>query len=158
MPRTRVKTFIHLICLTKNREPLIDDPVRDELHGFIVEILRALHASPVFVNSVENHVHILYSHSKKHSIGRIAQVLKKCSLKWLESRSPNYWSFQWQGGYAAVVMRKSRLGAAVEYMLRQKMNRRTFEQEYQNFLKRYGVAFEKNNKKGLFRPFRTEDS
>ena len=158
MPRTRAKILVHLVFTTKNRQRLIDDNIRDELHGFIVQTLGELRSPAILLNSVADHLHIFYWHSKKRRIERVANELKKRSTIWISTRGSSYSGFCWQLGCVASLVRKTCLGTTVEYLLRENQRRRTFEQQYQDFLKRYGLAPERRDKKGQFRPFQTGGS
>jgi putative transposase len=95
-------------------------------------------------HSVEDHVHILYSHSKNHSPATIVEEVKKASSKWLMTKGAAYASFHWQNGYGDFSVSQSNVPEVVKYIGGQKEHhrRKTFQEEYREFLKRHEVEFD----------------
>jgi putative transposase len=81
MPQSLAKILIHLIYSTKNREPFLIDGLRDELHRYSAAILKELGSPAVLINSVEDHVHILFSLSRTESISHVVQETKTGTSK-----------------------------------------------------------------------------
>lgn len=73
MPQSLAKILIHLIYSTKNRERILVDDIRDELHRYTAAILKEWESPAILINSVEDHMHILYAHSKNHSPAKIVE-------------------------------------------------------------------------------------
>ena len=144
MPQSLAKLLVHLIYSTKNREPVLEDQVRDELHSYSAGILRELESPAILINSVEDHVHILYAHSKNYSPSKIVEEVKKGSSKWLKTKGPAYATFHWQNGYGAFSVSQSGVAEVVKYLENQKEHhwRRTFQEEYREFLNRYAVPYD----------------
>ena len=76
MPQSLAKILIHLIFSTKNRERILDDTVRPELHKYLAVILKEFESPAILINSVEDHVHILFSHSKNHALIKIVEAYR----------------------------------------------------------------------------------
>jgi putative transposase len=144
MPQSLTKLLVHLIYSTKNREAVLLDDIRDELHRYMAGILKEWESPPILVNSVADHVHILYSHSKNHSISRIVEQVKTGSSKWLKTKGASFEGFHWQNGYGAFSVSQSSVAAVVKYIEGQQEHhrRRTFQEEYRDFLRRYEVPFD----------------
>lgn len=144
MPQSLAKLLVHLIYSTKNREPVLHDNVRSELHRYSAGILKELESPAILINSVEDHVHILYSHSKNYSPSKIVEEVKKGSSKWLKTKGAAYFGFHWQNGYGAFSVSQSGVAAAVKYIESQKEHhrRKTFQEEYREFLRRYEVPYD----------------
>lgn len=60
MPQSLARLHIHLIFSTKNREPFLKDFVRDSMHRYMATVLQNIGCPAVLINSVEDHVHILF--------------------------------------------------------------------------------------------------
>jgi REP element-mobilizing transposase RayT len=60
MPQSLARLHIHLVFSTKNRKPLIADEVRDSLHAYMATVIKNLGCMPVLINSVEDHIHLLF--------------------------------------------------------------------------------------------------
>lgn len=55
---------VHLVFSTKGRRPLLRDEERKQLHAYITGILNNLDSPLIEINSVRDHVHILFVQSK----------------------------------------------------------------------------------------------
>ena len=144
MSQSLAKILIHLIYSTKIRERIIHDDVRDELHRYTAGILKELESPAILINSVEDHIHILYSHSKNRAITEVLEEIKKGSSKWIKTKGPGYSGFHWQNGYGAFSVSQSGVPEVVKYIQQQKEHhqRKTFQEEYREFLKRYEVIYD----------------
>jgi putative transposase len=144
MPQSLAKLLVHPIYSTKNREPVLRDDVRDELHRYSAGILKELESPAILINSVEDHVHIFYAHSKNYSPNKIVEEVKKGSSKWIKTKGQAYAGFHWQNGYGVFSVSQSGVEEVVKYIEGQKEHhrRRTFQEEYREFLKRYQVPYD----------------
>jgi REP element-mobilizing transposase RayT len=144
MSQSLAKLLVHLIYSTKNREPILRDDIHNELLRYSAGILKELESPAILINSVEDHVHILYSHSKNYSPSKIVEEVKKGSSKWLKTKGPAYAGFHWQSGYGAFSVSQSGVAEVVKYIEGQKEHhrRKTFQEEYHEFLKRYEVPYD----------------
>ena len=82
MPQSLAQVLVHLIFSTKNREPLLFDNVRPELHPYMATILKGMDSSAILINSVEDHAHILFHLSKNHALCDVIESVKKDSSKY----------------------------------------------------------------------------
>ena len=64
MPQSLAKNLIHLVFSTKNREPVLTEPVRGPLCEYASGVLRDLDSPAIAMNAWRDHVHILYALSK----------------------------------------------------------------------------------------------
>jgi len=64
MPQSLAQIYVHIIFSTKNRERLISDPVRPELHSYMATILSNWESPALLINSVHDHIHVLCMLSK----------------------------------------------------------------------------------------------
>ena len=49
MPQSLTKLYVHLIFSTKNREPFLDDEVRERVHGYLATVIRSVDSPYVVV-------------------------------------------------------------------------------------------------------------
>jgi len=143
MSQSLAKILLHLIYSTKNRERTIRDDIRAELHRYTAGILKELESPAILINSVEDHVHILYAHSKNLSLSKVVEEVKKGSSKWIKTKGTEYSGFHWQAGYGVFSVSQSGVIDVVQYIQSQKEHhhRKTFQEKYREFLKRYEVAY-----------------
>src|SRR5437773_12146368 len=139
MPQSLAKILIHLIYSTKNREPFLIEGLRDELHRYTATILKELDSPALLMNSVEDHVHILFSLSRTQQVSHLVQEAKTGTSKWLKTKAPNLARFQWQNGYGAFSVSQSNLDDGLNYIAKQPEHHRkkTFQDEYREFCRRY---------------------
>jgi REP element-mobilizing transposase RayT len=71
MPQSLAKLYIHLIFSTKNREPLLTDAGRADLHAYMGGILRDLDSPAVEINSESDHLHTLFVLSRTHALSDV---------------------------------------------------------------------------------------
>jgi len=144
MPQSLARLHIHVIYSTKHRERLITDAVRDSLHAYMATVLQNVGCAPVLINSVPDHVHLLFELARTLSISQAVEEVKKSSSKWLKSQGAPFGHFAWQAGYGAFAVSESIVPAVRDYILRQPEHHRTksFQEEYRAFLAKHRVAFD----------------
>jgi REP element-mobilizing transposase RayT len=144
MPQSLAKILIHLVFSTKHREPRLGDEVRDELHRYAAGVLIEWESPAILINSVADHVHILYSHSKNHSPAWLVENVKTATSKWLKNKGDVYRDFHWQSGYGDFSVSQSNVPEVVKYIATQQEHHRltTFQEEYRKFLERHEVKYD----------------
>jgi len=144
MPQSLAKLHIHLVFSTKNREPIITDTARDSLHRYMATVLQNLGCSPVLINSVEDHTHLLFDQARTVSISQVVEDVKKSSSKWIKTQGPEFAGFAWQAGYGAFAVSESNVETVRLYIANQREHHstKTFQEEYRAFLMRHNVAFD----------------
>jgi REP element-mobilizing transposase RayT len=87
MSQSLANIVVHLVFSTKRRRPLLRDDERGQLHAYIAGILKN-HDSPLIeVNSVCDHIHILFAQSKNHAPAKIVEQVKTWSSVWLKQQN-----------------------------------------------------------------------
>ena len=143
MPQSLARLHVHLIFSTKHRERLITDAVRDSLHAYMA-VLQNLGCAPVLINSVADHVPILFELARTGSVSQAVEEVKKTSSKWIKTQGMELGSFAWQAGYGAFAVSESNVPSVRDYIARQPEHhrRKSFQEEYRAFLERHGVVFD----------------
>jgi REP element-mobilizing transposase RayT len=144
MPQSLARLHIHLVFSTKNRERLISDDVRDSLHAYMATVLQNMGCPPVLINSVEDHVHILFDLARTVTVSTTVEDVKKTSSKWIKTQGAPFACFAWQAGYGAFAVSESNVPAVRDYIAGQREHHRkkSFQDEYRAFLVRHGVNFD----------------
>jgi hypothetical protein len=63
------------------------------------------------INSVEDHVHIVFTLGRTRAISEIVEATKTGTSKWIKTKGPEFSNFHWQGGYGAFSVSQSGIGA-----------------------------------------------
>ncbi len=144
MPQSLAKIYIHLIFSTKNREPLLGDAVRSDLHAYLGGILRDLDCPALELNTEPDHAHVLFMLARTHAPSDVVGQLKRGSSAWLKTKGDAFAAFHWQNGYGAFSVSQSGVEEVREYIQRQHEHHRrvSFQDEFRAFLRRYEITFD----------------
>lgn len=142
MPQSLANVHVHLIFSTKGRERWITEAVRGALHGYMATVLQNLGCRVTLINSVEDHVHLLFDLGRKVSVSEAVEKVKTSSSKWMKAQGSA--EFAWQAGYGAFGVSESNIEVVRNYIANQQEHHRqkTFQEEYRTFLERHRVAFD----------------
>jgi putative transposase len=144
MPQSLARLHVHLVFSTKHRVPWLQEGIRASLHAYLAAVLKDIGCPVVLINSVEDHVHILFALSRTTSLSTAVEHLKKTSSKWVKTQGPDVAGFAWQAGYGAFSVSESNVVSVRRYIAGQREHHhiRTFEDEFRALLERHGVAFD----------------
>ncbi len=144
MPQSLARLHVHLVFSTKHRTRLITNSVRNSLHAYMATVLQNLGCPPVLINSVEDHVHILFELARTVSVSQAVEDVKKSSSKWIKTQGDEFGEFAWQAGYGAFAVSESAVPSVRDYIAVQQEHhrRKSFQEEYRVFLERHGIAFD----------------
>ena len=140
MGQSLSKLYVHLVFSTKNRQPFITPSFEESLHKYICGILSNFNSPVLAINSMPDHIHILFTLSKNYSLADTVEEVKKSSSKYMKSEGCK--SFTWQPGYAAFSVSQSKLEVVKKYIQNQKNHHKKilFQEEVENFMKKYEVG------------------
>ncbi len=144
MPQSLSSILIHLVFSTKNREPFITRAIETELHPYLATIFRELKSPSLCIDGTADHVHVLFSLARVITIADLLEEIKTESSKWIKTKGPEFRNFHWQKGYGAFSIGKSNVETLKRYIRGQKQHHRrvTFQDEYREFLKSYGIDYD----------------
>jgi REP element-mobilizing transposase RayT len=144
MPQSLTKNLIHLIFSTKNRAPLIMDVIRPGLHDYAGGILRNLSSPALIMNSVADHIHVLFNLHRTKALADVVMELKRGTSKWMKEQGSQFAEFYWQNGYGAFSIGQSMIEDLSKYIQNQAEHHQklTFQEEFRRFLKQYEVEFD----------------
>jgi putative transposase len=147
MPYVRV--WIHLIWSTKNRSPLLTKELKTMVLGHIKENASQKGIFLDTIYGVVDHVHALVSLRADQTVAKMAQFLKGESSHWINEQGLIRGKFEWQDEYIAVSVSESFVDRVREYIKNQEEHHRkkTFAEEYQDFINKYGFAILSANSK-----------
>jgi REP element-mobilizing transposase RayT len=143
MSQSLAKNLIHLIYSTKDRRPVLEDAVREELHQYSGGILRDQESPCLEIGSVADHVHLLFVLTKNKALADVVREVKKGTSRWLKTKGPQFAEFEWQAGYGAFSVSQSAVEEVRRYILNQAEHHQkvSFQDELRAFLRRYEIEF-----------------
>ena len=144
MSQSLTKIYIHIVFSTKNRNYIIGEDIKDELYNYIGGICKRLECYPVKVGGYTNHIHILCILSKKLTLIKLIEEVKKNSSKWIKDKNKKYLNFYWQDGYSTFSVNPTEIDIVVSYINNQTEHHRiiSFEDECRTFFKKYKMEFD----------------
>ena len=144
MSQSLAKIYLHLVFSTKLRAPLIQDAVRDSLHGYMATVLTNLGCHAVLINSVEDHIHILFELARTVTVSQVVEDVKKSSSKWVKTQPGVDEGFAWQSGYGVFSVSASNVPTVREYVANQREHHRTrsFQDELRALFEKHGVQYD----------------
>jgi REP element-mobilizing transposase RayT len=136
-----IRVWIHYVWATKNREPVLIDPIRTQLFDHIKQNALTKEIYLDRINGYLEHVHCLISLGSGQTIDKVAQLVKGESSFWLNNKSDlKAPRLEWQDEYFAVSISESGLHSVRAYIDNQVIHhqKKTFAEEYDEFIKKYG--------------------
>jgi putative transposase len=82
--------------------------------------------------------------SKKIALMKLLEEVKSHSSKWMKTKDELLKNFYWQDGYGAFSVNPSEVDKVIAYIANQHEHhsRKTFQDEYRAFLKKYNVEYD----------------
>ena len=116
---------------------------RGRLHAYLGGIINDLGGVAEKIGGVEDHVHLLVGLRATHCLADVLREIKSSSSKWVHEEIKKSF-FSWQEGYGAFTVSASQIDKVKIYITDQEEHHRkkTFQEEYLEFLKQSGVEYE----------------
>ncbi len=144
MAQSLSQILAHLVFSTKNRDPLLADAWRDDLHAYIGGIVGNHQGTLLKAGSVADHVHLLIALPRTCAPAELVREIKTGSSKWVKCQSPSLRGFRWQSGYGMFSISPAHRATLERYIANQAEHHRvvTFQEEYRRLLGKYGIEYD----------------
>lgn len=144
MSHTYSNLLVHLIWSTKNRKRFIKKEIKPRFHSYIRTVIDGEGARLLYINGVEDHVHLLVAMPLTLLIPDLIEKVKPISTKWFCKTFPDINDFSWQQGYGAFSVGKSNLQNVINYIENQEEHHKkvTFEEEFIALLEMQGIPYD----------------
>ena len=141
MSHSKSKIWVHVVFATKNRQPLIQTPIRPAVHDELRNQLIDIDCVVDCIGGVADHVHLLFLLNPKKSIAEVVKQIKGGSSHAFNQVNLTTTPFSWQIGYEAFSVSESHVPRVRAYIHNQEQHHRnvTFIDEYHRFLAHYGL-------------------
>lgn len=139
-------TQIHIQCIfcPKYRASLITPDWSERLHQYITGMIRNHNHKMIAINSMPDHLHMLFGMRTHESIADIMQYVKKDSTDWINEEHLTKNKFHWQDGYGAFSYEKTRIPGLVKYIMNQQEHHKKISRhdEYINLLNEFEIDYD----------------
>ncbi len=144
MPNTYTQLYIQFVFAVKGRESLIHKTWQNELYQYITGIVQNNKSKLITINGTADHIHIFIGYKPSVSIPDLVKDIKVASALWVNDKQLVKGRFSWQEGYGAFSYSRSQLDVVCKYIANQEAhhNKKTFQQEYIEFLKQFEVEYD----------------
>lgn len=144
MPQSLAKLYVHLVFSTKNRERVLADEDRPDLHAYIGGIINGMGCIPLEINTEPDHAHVLFILGRSVAVSEVVGGIKKSATDWLRARAPQYAGFHWQSGYGVFSVSRSAVDTVRKYIRNQREHHRgkSFMDEYRTMLEKHEIEYD----------------
>ena len=144
MSSTLSNLIYHAVFSTKHREPLIGEPIRLRLYGYIGGIIRDKKGCLIEIDGTSDHIHIVARFTPAMPVSDMLKEIKGGSSRWTNLQQETGPRFAWQAGYAAFSVSPSQLEAVRRYVRNQEAHHKkmTFKEELVKLLEKHGIEFD----------------
>jgi putative transposase len=137
------RCWLHLIWETLGREPMLDKRAAARASKNLSEYSyeKGIYMKINYFNA--EHTHTLIDLPTNLTIEDVIKLFKGSSSHWINEQRLVRGRFAWGRGYGAFSVSHSDVDKVANYIARQEEHhrRRTFAQEYELFVKRYGLQW-----------------
>jgi len=144
MPQSLAKNAIHLVFSTKERRAYLNEAVRADLHAYMSTVLKNMDCPALIINSVPDHIHLLFLLHRTKALSNVVGDLKKTSSKWMKTKSTQLQFFTWQAGFGAFSVSESNIPAVRKYIQNQQEHHKkiSFEDEFRTLLRKHRMEYD----------------
>ena len=144
MSHTYSAMTVHIVFSTKNRAPIIDPSIEDELYLYLSGIIESRGAVLYKIGGIEDHIHIVIRIKPTLSIPELLRYIKTSSAKWVNDHHKIKGHFNWQIGYGIFTVSESQLDRVIAYVNNQKKHHhhKTYKTEFVQLLKKHNVDYD----------------
>lgn len=138
------RMWIHLIWETLRREPMLDKRSAAQASRNLTNnsLENRIYMKINYFNA--DHTHALIDLPTSRKIEEVIQLFKGSSSHWINENKLIKGRFAWGKGYGAFSVSHSDVGRVARYIANQEEHhkRKTFAEEYEEFVKRYGLHWQ----------------
>ena len=144
MANTYSQLNIHCVFAVQGRENFITKNFRDDLHRYMVGILKKDGAYPLAVNGWLDHVHVFFELPVTMNVSDQMRMLKATSSLWINNSKFLKTKFRWQQGYGAFSYSRSQRDSVIKYIINQEEHhgKQTFREEYLDLLRKFEISYD----------------
>lgn len=131
--------YTHIILITSNRLPIIEEVHRVRIEKYITGIVNNNASKLYAIYANPDHVHFLVSRSPRRSEEDLATLIGESSARFINENRLCKGQFAWQQSASAFSVSKSDVDKICKYILNQPEHHKkvTFSEEYDTFIKFY---------------------
>jgi putative transposase len=144
MANTYTQIYIHVVFAVSARACVIRPERKEELQKYISGIVGQRKQKLIAINCMPDHAHVLIGLKPDQTVSDLIGNVKTGSTSYINTQRWIGCRFSWQEGFGAFSVSQSHLNTVISYIQNQEEHhgRKTFHEEYLEFLKRHDVPFD----------------
>jgi len=141
---TYTQILYQIVFRTKNSEPTLVEPDRENLYRYMGGILKNKKCHLYRIGGVENHIHIITHIHPSVALASLVKDIKLASSDYIKTHNILPGFNGWQKGYGAFTYSISAKDNLIEFVKNQKKHhiKETFRKEYIDLLKEHQIEFD----------------
>ncbi len=143
MANTYTQLYVHLVFAVSGRANLIAPQWKEELYRYITGIITHKNQKLMIINGMPDHLHLLVGFNPDCALSDLVRDIKANSSKFINDKRWVMGKFSWQTGFGGFTIGQSQIAKTANYIEHQEIHhkKRSFRQEYLDFLKAYKIEF-----------------
>jgi putative transposase len=144
MANTYTQIYMHVVFAVSERACVIRPNHKEELQKYITGIISARKQKLIAIDCMPDHSHILVGLKPDEALSNLIGRIKTGSSNHINDQRWLGCRFSWQEGFGAFSVSHSHVGAVIRYIINQENHhrRKSFQQEYVEFLKHHDVPYD----------------
>ena len=90
MAHSFIRIHIHAVFSTKDRRKIISKEVRPQLWAYMAGICRNKGMTPIAVNGMDDHAHVLFNIRPDLSLAQAVGMIKANSSRWMKQHQKDF--------------------------------------------------------------------
>lgn len=133
--------YFHAVTSVKFRRALISPDWEDSLYEIMADQFKRMGHTPIVINGVKDHLHLLWRHNRNVSIPDTMQKVKGNGSHWVNQKCLTEQLFRFQGGYGIFSVSRDRVPMVKNYILNQKAHhaQSSLREEYAKILTAHDI-------------------
>ncbi len=144
MANTFSQIYLQFVFAVQHRLSLIPKEHKEELHKYITGLVQNRNSKMLAVHCMPDHIHLFVGYRPTIVMPDFVKEIKVESNEFINNKKWVKGKFKWQTGYGVFSYSHSHIDKVAKYVLNQEEHhkKKTFKQEYYEFLKKFEVPFE----------------
>src|SRR5690349_2377587 len=135
---------IQAVFAVKYRDAIIHPTWQERMHQYMTKVLQEKGHKMIAINSMPDHLHLFFGLRPTEAISDLIRRVKGETSEWINKQKFTSIKFHWQEGYGAFSYARTQIPIVANYIMQQQKHHRkkTFLEEYEEFLKEFEVEYE----------------
>ena len=144
MANTYHQIYLQFVFAVQYRQCLITREHKEELHKYMTGLAQHRKAKMLAIHCMPDHAHLFVGFDPAVFIPDFVKEIKVASNEFVNNKKWTKTKFAWQQGYGVFSYSRSHIDNVIKYVLNQEQHhkKKTFRQEYVEFLKKFEVPYE----------------